>query len=48
VLTFLNLFFYSHSIVLTTMLIITNPNDKEIDFIREGDVKRGTAVGTVR
>ena len=33
---------------MSTMLIITNPNDKEIEFVREGDVKRGTVVGTIR
>ena len=33
---------------MSTMLIVTNANDKEIEFVREGDVHRGTVVGTIK
>ena len=32
---------------MSTMLIITNPNEKNIELVREGEVKRDTVVGTI-
>lgn len=32
---------------MSTMLIITNANEKSVELVREGDVKRDTIVGTI-
>ena len=32
---------------MSTMLIITNANEKKVELVREGEVKRGSIVGTI-
>ncbi|MBQ1566493.1 MAG: PTS glucose transporter subunit IIA [Erysipelotrichaceae bacterium] len=32
---------------MSTMLIITNPNEKKVELVREGEVKRDSIVGTI-
>ena len=32
---------------MSTMLIITNANEKSVELVREGDTKRDTIVGTI-
>ena len=32
---------------MSTMLVITNPNDKKVTLVREGDVTRESVVGTI-
>ena len=38
----------SNTYDMSTMLIITNANDKEVTLTREGDVERNTVVGSIK